>query len=398
MPPTPRITTAVFRSLLLPPIRISVRTLASLHRPQCVPVAHTARPRPCLTQRRYLKLYKTARAKTTLGMHKVIPFELYKIAAPSTSLHKVNLVDGKHHDKVIAENITLQELYDEHIKPGHILYLTKTIPKNVAESVEKLKAEDTANTVKDFAIVVGNSILHNKKAPVGHLQLKTMPITLSSPVEYVRHTLDRAYQFVEHGSPVEFLIRLKGSQEKAEARLKFGDTEGWPYIHDHFPHLRPDFILRSMPEGSTFVIAPVWNGKRIQFVIQKKAWKLPLDLTKRLFKVKHSVQGSIKDGHQGMLPKVVREELAAGGSKDYTIKTGMPRPQAEALLKPDELETRWEFPVEGKDYTPPERRKSITHQKIDNNDPWEMGRIDRDDPTKRNRREIVSKYSARKIK
>jgi len=142
----------------------------------------------------------------------------------------------------------------------------------------------------------------------------------------------------------------------------------------------------------------VWNGKRIQFVIQKQSTKLPLDLTKRLFKVKRSVEGSIKDGHQNMLPKVFRSELAAGGSKDYTIRTGMSRTQAEALLKPDELETRWEFPADDQEYTLPERWKSISHKKVDNNVEWEIERETEDSGLGHRRKKRVPKYPQRVIK
>jgi hypothetical protein len=90
----------------------------------------------CLAQRRSLVLYKTARASTVLGMHKLLPFDLYEIAPPSASKRLVNLVEGQ---RSIAKNISLQELYDKHIQPGQLLYLNQSIRKRIAEDVDQLR-------------------------------------------------------------------------------------------------------------------------------------------------------------------------------------------------------------------------------------------------------------------
>jgi hypothetical protein len=134
-----------------------------------------------------------------------------------------------------------------------------------------------------------------------------------------------------------------------------------------FPHLRPDFILKSMPEGSRYMIEPVSNGKKVQLVIVKPNPKIIHSggLTERLFKVKKSVETSIDRGGQGQLPKVVRSELLASGNKRYSARTGLPREQAEKAFGLDDPEWYDVFEnQDGKRQPPPPNRYMSAQKQI----------------------------------
>ncbi|KAH8716816.1 hypothetical protein GQ44DRAFT_713080 [Phaeosphaeriaceae sp. PMI808] len=329
MPPSTRVPMAEFRSLLLPPIRVSTRSFSALFRPQCLPdQERNSRPSPCVAQRRYLCLYKTARAQTTLGMHKIIPFSRYNIAPPKESTHEVDLAQNDQQ----TTTVSLQELYDNHIKPGRMLYLRHGMGKNSVGVLEKLQAGNLHNLHKQYGVLEAFSIPRNVKPPnegKGIGALRVTPVSLSSPEAYFKLAMDRSYQFIYHGSPVEFSVRYSGAgggKGKKAMKLKAGDPDAWPWVHNHFPHLRPDFILKSMPEGSVYKIDPVTDGRVLQFVIFKPSKNIlsPENLTHRLFKVKNSVQRNIDHGQQAMLPGVLRQELLEGGNKSYSPMSGMP--------------------------------------------------------------------------
>ncbi|KAF2633152.1 hypothetical protein BU25DRAFT_315041, partial [Macroventuria anomochaeta] len=300
MLPTARLPTVDFRSLLLPPIRIHLRTLHSFARPQCTPVAlHRARPAvTCLEQRRSLHLYKTAKARTALGMHKILDFGLYKQEPPSASNHKVNLVRSDKDQRAITKDISLQELYDNHISPGKFLYMTEPIGKKLSEDYETMRDENIPSQHNNYAIWKARAIKVDVKHPQTDRKqlgaLKGVHLLLANPIGYTKEALDRAYQFIELGSPVEFRVRLLGSQMQKKFKGVVPDPGAWPWMHEHFPHLRPDFIRRSMPEGTEFIIKPLSDGRSIQFVLGRQAAQMPkLDLTKRVFRVKAAVQESM---------------------------------------------------------------------------------------------------------
>jgi hypothetical protein len=80
-----------------------------------------------------------------------------------------------------------------------------------------------------------------------------------------------------------------------------------------------------MPEGAVYIVDPVSNGYRVQFVVGLPRVKSATgNLTKRLFNVKEAVELSIERGLQGELPKAWREKLAESGSKAYSPMTGKP--------------------------------------------------------------------------
>ncbi|KAF2854922.1 hypothetical protein T440DRAFT_373714, partial [Plenodomus tracheiphilus IPT5] len=335
-----RMPTVEFRSLLLPPIRVSLRAFRSVARPRCAHQAPHATPHAaqCLAQLRSLHLYKSAKAKTLLGQHKLMTFTPYKVAPPSQSQHKVNLVDSSKAPIMIAEDISLQELYDDYVKPGQMLHLLHNIPKAVAENVDKIQTNKTADEFRNYSLMKPHdavkkgskdiTLRDQKGKQLG--QLKCIMIRLSSPNAYFRHCMDRAYQFVQSGSPVEFRTRLRGSTAKIE-KIQAGPIDKWQWMHDHWPHLRPDFILKSMPEGSHFLIDPVSDGYIVQFVISLKMEKMPSgNLNARLWKVKKGVTHSVKSGVQTQLPKMMRQQLVEQGSTDYSVNSGLPKSQALA--------------------------------------------------------------------
>jgi hypothetical protein len=324
-----------FRFLLSRPIRLSLRTLHSLHRPQCI--AGTGHSPQFLAQRRSLCLYKTARAETVLGQHKILPFDPYKVDRLDASEHLVNIKRG---GKTIAEGISLKEVYDQHVKPGHLIYsLGSSIPKDVASNVEKLEAGDFATLNNNYSIFEGGSISYNKKDPrkgKGIGALRVTPLMLSSTPDYFKLAIDRSYQFVEQGCPVEFVLRYKQGHVKKEVAMLPTDHGPWKWIHRHFPHLRPDFILRAMPEGSRYVVDPVSNGNVLQFVIAKEVDKgptIPDSLTKRFFRVKQSVQASIEKGLQAGLPKIYRQQLQEAGKTSYSRASDQPAKLLEMMGK-----------------------------------------------------------------
>ncbi|KAI8943416.1 hypothetical protein NX059_001428 [Plenodomus lindquistii] len=351
MPPHIRIPTVEFRSLLLPPIRIPIRTLQSLVRPRCAHPVPSAAPRvtQCLTQCRSLHLYKTARAKTLLGQHKLLHFSQYKLAPPSRSEHRVNLVKSRKDQTPIAQDISLQDVYDNHMAPGKILLLLQDVPKPIAEKIDKLKEDKWAEKARTYTFMEPHDMIKKGSKDIkvhpqhGHQlgELKNIIVRLSSPLAYFAHCMDRAYQFVAAGSPVEFRIRIKGSVTKAE-RMKAAPFDNWQWMHDHWPHLRPDFILKSMPPGAMFLIDPVSDGYIVQFVISLKAALMPTtNLNKRLWKVKTGVEYSMRSGKQSQLPEYMRAELVEKGMKQYSVHSGLPRAQALAGYTRDQSVAKW---------------------------------------------------------
>jgi hypothetical protein len=346
------------RFLLSAPIRLSLHTLQSFQRPQCLPIRATnGRSPQCLAQRRNICLYKTATAQTVLGQHKVLPFERYTTQSHNASEHLVNLKT----DTDVIKGVPLQQLYDKHIKPGQILYLLDDIPDRDTKTVDKLKSADVSRNYSTYGILEAGTMPHNVKDPrkgKGIGALRVSPIKLSSPSAYFKLVMDRSYQFLSHGSPVEFTMRYRSGHIDKKEQLDTGEIDSWMWIHDHFPHVRPDFILRSMPAGSRFLVDPVTNGHAMQFVIAlqvPKGPRLVYNLTNRLFKVKESVKLSISKGSQAQLPKALRSRLQREGNKAYSPVTGMPirgDPEAKALEEQKKIEAEQQKSAAADRYLP----------------------------------------------
>jgi hypothetical protein len=287
-----------------------------------------------MTQRRGMNLYKTARAKTLLGQHKALIFEPYELAPLSATEYRINLFEAdKHHDKhtLIAEDVSFQDVYDKYVKDGYMLYSMKQLKKGMANEFKDGKKPDVLDEYRNYSFVKA----HSHRIPLNSAQkgrqiggLKNIIFNESSPLSHYRICMDRAYQFIENGSPVEFRIRLQSKVAKAD-RLKHGDPTVWPWMHAHFPHLRPDFIQKGMPAGTEYLINPVSDGRVCQWVLAKPAPESnKANLDKRFEKIKRSVVSSIRLGRQDMLPRAMREQLAQSGNENYSPSTGMSRHKA----------------------------------------------------------------------
>lgn len=259
-------------------------------------------------------------------MHKLLPFDHYRLPPLDLLTHGVNL----HKDGEVLAQISLQDVYRNHVKPGQMLYLDEDIDKSKGASME-VKNDVALGKHTTFRILEAGTLPGNKKDPhqgKGQGALRVTPLMLSSPADYFKHAIDRSYQFIKHGSPVEFTVRFRNAKMKKEERLMPVDHDAWHWIHEHFPHLRPDFILRSMPEGSRYIIDPVSDGRVLQFVIgtdkARNNGPFRSDLTKRFFKVKSSVTQSVQQGKQAQLPSYYREKLQRAGIKAYSPMTGLP--------------------------------------------------------------------------
>lgn len=261
-------------------------------------------------------------------MHKIINFDLYDIAPPSASKHTVNIVEKKGH-RVVKEDVTLEELYEEHASPGKFVHLVDAVDKTLANNIEKMR-EDNTSVRRRYAIVDAriDEKIKARQKKLGEVSgtIKEAHLTLSSPPVYTRIVFDRVYNFIETGSPVEMCIRVFSSSKdrKYEVAGSGLDTQKW--LHEHYPHLRPDFILKSMPEGTEFLIKPVTNGNVVQFVLGKRPAWMKGDLTERAFKVKGVVKQTLPENisAQNYLTKqeknqarIVQAELGKTSNKPF---------------------------------------------------------------------------------
>lgn len=269
-------------------------------------------------------------------MHKVTAFSRYNEPPPDECTHKVNLVKINPGGirETIARDISFHELYQNHIKEGQMLYLTHTIHKGIAENVARLKVEDTASSAREYALVKAGTHPVRIKEPAHGKEpgaLKIIPIQLSSPAEFLSIQLDRIYQFLKAGFPVEVRCRISVPKDKEE-RVSGRSHDDWHYIHKYFPHLRPDFILKAMPDGTDYAVVPVSNGVHVQWVFMAPGkGARHYQLSKGLFRIKDLVNRSIQNGKQGELPKLVRRKLVQSGNDAYSIRTGMVRHRVEQV-------------------------------------------------------------------
>lgn len=228
-------------------------------------------------------------------MHKILDFNIYTPERASESDHRINIVKNEFDHTPIAIDLTLEDVYVNWLGPGKFLYMVDTISKNKAEDLEYLRDENVPAKVNNYAIGEAHTIppVPEKTPQIGgrHLgPLKEVHLTLANPVEFTKGALDRAYQFIEMGSPVEFRIRLLGSVAKEKLKKVPPNPDACAWMHAHFPHLRPDFILKGMPDMTMYLVKPVSDGRTIQFVLGKKVRQMPqVDLTERVFKVKSTL-------------------------------------------------------------------------------------------------------------
>jgi hypothetical protein len=234
-------------------------------------------------------------------MHKILPFDLHEMPPPSSSDHRVNLVRDELDHTPIVKDITLQELYDNHTGPGKFLYMAQTVSKSLSLNFEKLRDEKVPERVNSYAIAAPRNVKTMQFPKIVHNlgPLKEIHVTLFNPCSYVKEVLERAYRFIGEGSPVEFHVRLVGEVVRKKMKSAPASPEALQWMHKYFPHLRPDFILRSMPDGTEFLIKPVSDGRSLTFVMARETQaKAQVDLTTRVFKVKTAVTHHLNGGLQ----------------------------------------------------------------------------------------------------
>lgn len=262
-------------------------------------------------------------------MQKILAFDRYKQQPPSASDHRVTLVRSETDLRPLIEDVSLQELYDDHVGPGKLLYAAQQVPKMLAREYEKLRSDDVPSQANKYAILPAHTLLayktfnRNKGKHLG--RLKHVPVSLANPIEFTKGSLDRAYQFIEADLPVEFRMRLSGKKKKNKKNeIVVPDPAVWQWMHAHFPHLRPDFILKCMPERTEYLVEPVTDGHVVQFVLGRRSTQTtwPSNLTQRLFRVKDAVSESLAKSSAG----------AKKLKKDGRLKRESPKPLREQVV------------------------------------------------------------------
>ncbi|KAF2031673.1 hypothetical protein EK21DRAFT_110797 [Setomelanomma holmii] len=174
--------------------------------------------------------------------------------------------------------------------------------------------------------------------------LRTIPLGLAQNVTHFKLMIDKAYQFVHAGCPVEFGVPINRKKRSREERLEPEELKALQWIQEHFPHVRPDFIFKSMPEGSIWSIEPVADGRKLQFVVAKtSSFDLnPANYTRRLSKVKSSVEAFIAKGTIALRQKLSKGEHperypgAGRSERDYSNRKWDASPTSPSRYLPTE--------------------------------------------------------------
>ncbi|KAF2741685.1 hypothetical protein M011DRAFT_482343 [Sporormia fimetaria CBS 119925] len=317
------ISSSVVASFLFRSLRSPIRPTVARIPTVTVTVTVTVTPtQSCTAQCRRLHLHKVATAKTLLGQHKIMPFELY--SPPSyraADENKVRLVSHVDQEEG-GELVTFTELYDKHIKPGHLLCPAgEKIPKADAHNLERLKTNKIWETRKYYITQAGLGPLRKKDLrgeevgrPLHPGPLKEIKLQLGGDSAYWRVALNRAYVFLERGCRVEIAMRFYSSKKAGPKTAR--DPELWPWIHTHFPHMRPDFICKSMPAGTRFLIHPFEDGRYIHFVLVREDI-LPNSLTQRVLTMKARLEAKLgKPSNKNVEPSVL--DRGANSENDMT--------------------------------------------------------------------------------
>lgn len=269
-------------------------------------------------------------------MHKIIHYKRYDPPDLAESTHKVNVIkEGKNEvggkvRETVAEGVTLQHVYDNYIEPGKILRLASTIPRiDAPPDRPSLEKRRTAERYRDYvifdALSTGTQVdAGSKKAArakgnrneIRHmLGLREVKILLQTPMPHFAQMMDKAYQFLQLGSPVEFDICIRHVMDKKVANIFTDSTpaESLDYVYRHFPHLRHDFIFKSMPEGTRWVVDPFSNDRHVRFVLgreTKREENVKSNFTQRLLNVQKAVMKGIEEGRIQQLPMGVQSGKA----------------------------------------------------------------------------------------
>lgn len=281
-------------------------------------------------------MYQTAVTKTVLGMQKVLGWSLYQPPKLEESEHKINIVklvkegDGEPVKEMVARDITLKNAYENYVGPRKMFLLADRLTKSdVPKHIKSFEEKDTVNRYRDYVIVDVGSARATVKLPkedskhgrqMAHLQwLRRFHFILSSTPEHNAQQLDKAYQFIELGCPVEFSIRVRQISERKFQEMELYEHDIFDYVYRHFPHLRPDFIFKSMPLGTTYKIQPLSDGRHVQFVLGPETIPLDpfphLDLTERLLTVQRAAEQRVGELNAGTYKRVKVGDKAKAGKR-----------------------------------------------------------------------------------
>lgn len=125
------------------------------------------------------------------------------------------------------------------IKPFNYLAQVPTKSPLQYFQIKPLKARDLDPPERQRA---------NKKAFKRDGQYKEFHLTTDTPAAYLKHVLSKSCEYLLQGSRIQFALHQKS--------LKAGSSPPIEVALKNCPHLRPDTILRAMPEGTTMLAHP----------------------------------------------------------------------------------------------------------------------------------------------
>ncbi|KAF2118633.1 hypothetical protein BDV96DRAFT_568242 [Lophiotrema nucula] len=304
-------------------------------------------------QRRLVHLYVSARSPTLNGLHVLLPFEQYEVPVPKRSDHKIEIWEkaGKGEPRLVEADVSLTTALAKYVKEGEALgplvCPKETLSDKQVQNWEYIRDNKIQDQYKRYCIIKQGSqgvhiaskkgkkakgfiapddivvkkkadgtVMKTKITPLG--PLKEQHLSLGSPTTYWHQALDKMYQFISLGNPVEISLYLRSSHEPDKIkRVSRGDLEAWPWMHNHFPHMRPDFIMKAMPAGTYYMIEPFSDGKHVQWVMGPDLPNQKRTFTKALVKIKEQLDQRVKNGTQENLPAPVKEMLRLQGYEKY---------------------------------------------------------------------------------
>jgi len=221
----------------LPPIRI-IRT----------PICHTFSSQRC----RPLHLMSTCLDPKI--SNKIVRFK------PASPLYKqpqdlrIDLVDNSHNGEEFEpiKQITLADILKNHVKPGLLL-----VPSHPISSEQQyyLRPIDTKNPPSQ-----PKSLKRPKR------NTKEFHFSFTAPVAYFTIFMYTAWHTLQAGIPVE--IHVHGDRARQRSRPGNADYIEWYKEQiNHNLHLRPDVILKAMPEASWIQLEPVSDRNKVCWMI-----------------------------------------------------------------------------------------------------------------------------------
>lgn len=258
----------------------------------------------------------------------------------------------------ITKRVSLHDAYIKALKPGWFLVPKEAIVKKISENYEELVKNTSRYNAYILQKTRSNVPVAKKKPTSNSAQvqlmsaLKELNFELGSSPEFFRIQMERAHAFLDAGHPVEFNMRAKQNKKK-EAH-----PEMLNLILEHFPHLRPDFILQSMPEGTVYLVDPFVSGGHVKWAFVKKVHHTQGSMSKGILARKKKVAEAIEKGYASQLPKKMREKLIKAGHEEYSLDTGTTKKMAKPVRR---MVPRWG--AESLEPSPELRKEQREHKK-----------------------------------